>query len=231
MWPAQLKLNSLKFRGTRKRDECSICIEYGRMYTLRPCQHRFHKDCISQWLSWNSTCPECRQQVEGNQLNAFRQYGLERQFGNTPLLNLTYSRPETANRLADAHGSVLQTSTVREPIEILLKNELLIQDVSLVVRNVGTFAISLPGSNDVAQLDDIVEYAKRKLFIEDWSNAFLGYESALRPPFNVVAQDIDDGIVSETLSIREGVLVEWWKLYKGDVLESSRQMLRDALGL
>ena len=172
----------------------------------------------------------CRQQVERNQLNAFRQYGLELQFGHTPLLYLTYRRPETADRLADVHGSVLQKSTVREPIEILLKNELLIQDVSFVVRNVGRYEIALPGRNDVAQLDDIVEYAKRNLFVEYWSNAFLGYESALRPPFTVVAQELDDGIVSETLSIREGVLVEWWRLYKGAVLESSRQMLQDAIG-
>eukprot|EP00656_Telonema_subtile_P034647 TRINITY_DN3870_c0_g1_i1.p1 TRINITY_DN3870_c0_g1~~TRINITY_DN3870_c0_g1_i1.p1 ORF type:complete len:289 (-),score=39.87 TRINITY_DN3870_c0_g1_i1:230-1096(-) len=44
-------------------DSCSVCImdfEPGESCKVLPCGHRFHKDCISKWLSdCNVKCPNC----------------------------------------------------------------------------------------------------------------------------------------------------------------------------
>lgn len=45
---------------------CTICqcpYELGDEFLICPCLHRFHKDCIKQWFSSNSTCPICKQNV------------------------------------------------------------------------------------------------------------------------------------------------------------------------
>ena len=49
-----------------KKDDniCCICLsEYNTMEKLKIlplCLHRFHCDCIDQWLRFNGTCPICR---------------------------------------------------------------------------------------------------------------------------------------------------------------------------
>ena len=47
-------------------DQCSICIceyEAGEEVMVLPCNHRFHGDCIRQWLDQSTKCPLCNQQV------------------------------------------------------------------------------------------------------------------------------------------------------------------------
>ena len=40
---------------------CSICIEvFGDEVEVLDCQHRYHGDCISEWMKHNPVCPECR---------------------------------------------------------------------------------------------------------------------------------------------------------------------------
>lgn len=210
MWPAQSKLHDLQFRGKRKRDSCPICREDGRMFTLKPCNHRYHLDCISEWLCWNRTCPYCREVVEKNQLNDFRQYGLEQKFGNTPLLSMTYHRnadpnasvPDSHSR-TNAFGSALFTPSVAEPIKELLKNELSLQDIEIGYMGLAS---------------NILYQAQQNLSTEEWSHALVGYENDVRPPFKIVAQELDDGIESEVLSIREGALIEWWRLHKNTIV-------------
>jgi TPR repeat protein len=56
------------------KDACSICLKgyvSGQEIAMLPCNHRFHKSCIKQWiggaieddLAGNSTCPLCRHSV------------------------------------------------------------------------------------------------------------------------------------------------------------------------
>ena len=44
---------------------CSICISEMKQgqYIIKwiPCEHRFHKNCIVQWISEETTCPNCRE--------------------------------------------------------------------------------------------------------------------------------------------------------------------------
>lgn len=55
-------------------DVCGICLdsyEIGQTRKLLPCMHKFHGDCIDQWLSSQSTdCPLDKLPVDGAYLNA-----------------------------------------------------------------------------------------------------------------------------------------------------------------
>jgi len=60
-------INRLKqslFRAERiSIKECSVCQEdYKEMDKLvtMPCDHIFHKDCLTKWLNMHNTCPFCR---------------------------------------------------------------------------------------------------------------------------------------------------------------------------
>merc|ERR1711871_27864 len=47
-------------------DQCSICIceyEQGEEVMVLPCNHRFHGDCIRQWLEQSTKSPLCNQAV------------------------------------------------------------------------------------------------------------------------------------------------------------------------
>jgi hypothetical protein len=49
-------------------ESCTICLddfnEKDKVRTL-PCKHEFHTKCIDPWLRINKTCPNCRQDVNG----------------------------------------------------------------------------------------------------------------------------------------------------------------------
>ena len=50
---------------------CTICLDEltnGTDVTTTQCGHRFHIDCLSEWLSHHPTCPTCRQEVAANEL-------------------------------------------------------------------------------------------------------------------------------------------------------------------
>ena len=45
-----------------QNDECCICMDTDNNseWSILPCGHKFHGQCISQWLRSNQTCPICR---------------------------------------------------------------------------------------------------------------------------------------------------------------------------
>eukprot|EP00760_Papus_ankaliazontas_P008773 PhM_4_TR13925/c0_g1_i1/m.100653 len=49
-----------------ERDKCVMCLEQyedGAEIMTVPCMHRFHKDCVTQWLIRDGTCPLCRHPI------------------------------------------------------------------------------------------------------------------------------------------------------------------------
>lgn len=55
--------------GPEGRGECSVCmddVKIGDEVVVLPCNHWFHENCASLWLSEHNTCPICRKGIEGD---------------------------------------------------------------------------------------------------------------------------------------------------------------------
>jgi hypothetical protein len=59
--------------GSEEVETCSICLESILPTTISslqlktlPCCHKFHRECINNWLSSSLTCPNCRSEVPAN---------------------------------------------------------------------------------------------------------------------------------------------------------------------
>ena len=60
------ELNSLEHEEQYKENTsnvvCSICLEeykYNEMLSVMSCDHKFHKDCLKDWLQKSNVCPLC----------------------------------------------------------------------------------------------------------------------------------------------------------------------------
>ncbi|KAJ1693203.1 hypothetical protein LUZ63_009901 [Rhynchospora breviuscula] len=57
------------FFSRKSTEECVVCKTYyknGQNLISLPCQHRYHADCITQWLQLNKVCPVCNEEVFGS---------------------------------------------------------------------------------------------------------------------------------------------------------------------
>jgi len=57
---------------TCKTKECSICQEdykQGEILLDLPCDHNFHKNCVTQWLTQHNSCPVCRKPLEAQNIS------------------------------------------------------------------------------------------------------------------------------------------------------------------
>jgi hypothetical protein len=64
-WNAEYRrsfLDGFDAEEVESADECSVCLEpcVGR-FTILPCGHRYHTECLHKWLTNHRTCPNCRQ--------------------------------------------------------------------------------------------------------------------------------------------------------------------------
>jgi len=61
-------------------DHCPVCLDVykvGEIMRILPCNHRFHKACIDQWLMDKRTCPMCKMDI-------LKHYGL---IGDSEMMN------------------------------------------------------------------------------------------------------------------------------------------------
>ena len=62
----EFKYKNIKKFSDKEGDICSICImEFKGSNIIKkfPCNHIFHKDCISQWLKKSNRCPLCNHDI------------------------------------------------------------------------------------------------------------------------------------------------------------------------
>ena len=46
---------------------CTICMsemEHGQTVRRLPCMHRYHPECVDQWLQMNKSCPVCKHEID-----------------------------------------------------------------------------------------------------------------------------------------------------------------------
>lgn len=56
----------IPLNGVHEEETCSICIdEFKQEQDLRklPCNHKFHLNCVDEWLKISNTCPNCKTEV------------------------------------------------------------------------------------------------------------------------------------------------------------------------
>ncbi|KAL2607541.1 hypothetical protein R1flu_026114 [Riccia fluitans] len=52
--------------GKLEQEDCPVCLEgvlQGQRVITLPCQHRFHPECLTPWLSNHGQCPYCRAEI------------------------------------------------------------------------------------------------------------------------------------------------------------------------
>ena len=54
--------------GQNKEDlDCVICMNTvdvsEKAYMVAPCEHVFHRDCLTQWMEVKMECPTCRTEL------------------------------------------------------------------------------------------------------------------------------------------------------------------------
>ena len=203
-------------------DCCVICSEeHSEPINVAPCNHRYCKKCIQIWLCFETTCPLCRQQVETVQLEKLREQGLEIQYENTPMLHIVYWENEQVGALTKVAGSALLDVGTHWIISALLTSALLTQETKPDHEQL-TFDMM------TGLVVDAVRIAKQQLSATNWSNSLLGHPLQLRPPFTCVGTAmIGLEIKSETLSIREGALKEWWERHKTSVLAENTRLVQE----
>ena len=54
-----------------EEDVCSICLDIfnDTDIHLTPCKHKFHKNCLNEWLKQRSSCPNCRKLLPSTKIN------------------------------------------------------------------------------------------------------------------------------------------------------------------
>ena len=88
--------NALGIYNDNPDDSCAICIEEfdnkKEVVKLNPCNHFFHKKCITEWVKTtrNPNCPTCRTEIKGfrniklkKKSKKRRSYSLNRKKGKT----------------------------------------------------------------------------------------------------------------------------------------------------
>jgi hypothetical protein len=55
-----LSLENRSLKGSEEITECPICLESEGTMISTPCGHKFHTNCLMEWLKSHDNCPVCR---------------------------------------------------------------------------------------------------------------------------------------------------------------------------
>lgn len=231
MWQAERKLNQLVFRG-RRTSQCSICLNKltGGTKKLNPCGHQFHRKCIKQWIRTNNTCPLCRIQINQEQLNELR-FGvggniLQVEYGrsiNAPLPSPRWEQNEDDAGHARGNLFLVHNEQLQRALSYLVLSQYLRNDFWMYWGDDNS-PIHEDSTPDTVGYDQIMWAAQLNFTCHDWSEALLGYEGDIRPPFSMVEQLLDDGIEYEHLQINDNALLLWWETNREAVIHEFNEI-------
>jgi len=55
-----LSIENRSLKGSEENIECTICLETDGTMISTPCDHKFHTNCLMEWLKDHDNCPVCR---------------------------------------------------------------------------------------------------------------------------------------------------------------------------
>ena len=61
-----LSLENRSLKGSEEITECPICLESEGTMISTPCGHKFHTNCLMEWLKSHDNCPVCRNSLVTN---------------------------------------------------------------------------------------------------------------------------------------------------------------------
>lgn len=176
---------------------------------LDPCGHKFHRRCIEQWVRTNDTCPLCRRQISQEKLNELR--GI---ITGGSVIEIEYGRDINEPWAASARGNLF---TIEDEQLQLALSYLVLTHYMVYIEDDFIHEDSTP---DTVSFNHIMWGAQLSFEALDWSEALVGYQGDTRPPFNMVEQAWDDGIVYERLQISEEALRHWWESHREMIIHT-----------
>ena len=66
MLPTSKFTEGNKVNFSEENKSCTICMsayEIEEEFMILPCLHRFHSECIKEWLNRKNTCPNCKDRI------------------------------------------------------------------------------------------------------------------------------------------------------------------------
>ena len=70
----QKYIKEVDFTHQMKDLDCPICLNYfdaNDKIAKIDCNHLFHKDCLNEWIQFNTVCPMCRKNLCDTELSEY----------------------------------------------------------------------------------------------------------------------------------------------------------------
>ena len=106
-------------------DECNICFEEDTNLIKTPCGHKYHKSCLSTWLSNSNNCPTCRV--------VFKRKFITKKLNLEPLLKMLIEKLQIVNLHKE---NKLVKLNFPYKIEDLLLKDITIENESIISSNI-----------------------------------------------------------------------------------------------
>ncbi|GMR36680.1 hypothetical protein PMAYCL1PPCAC_06875 [Pristionchus mayeri] len=68
------QIPAISYRKEMGESECAICmcnLDAGERVRYLPCMHKFHVECVDDWLIRSFNCPSCLEPVDSTMLSSF----------------------------------------------------------------------------------------------------------------------------------------------------------------
>jgi len=62
-----MEINGQKYHEQQEKEECVICLDdVETEWRDLECHHRYHKQCIENWIAVRAKCPMCMKSIKDN---------------------------------------------------------------------------------------------------------------------------------------------------------------------
>jgi hypothetical protein len=66
-----MEINVVTYHEQKGKEECVICLDEVEIeWRDLECQHRYHKQCIDNWIRVSARCPLCMKTIKNNKIES-----------------------------------------------------------------------------------------------------------------------------------------------------------------